>query len=87
MLKPTRQLTCRTKALSGEEKVFVIGGGKIYAQLLNHADWLYLTFVDKAVEGDAFFPRFEHLIGAVFTLRAEKKHDGYRFMDYERKVY
>jgi len=30
-------------ALAGEQRVFVIGGGEVYAQLLDNADELYLT--------------------------------------------
>lgn len=39
-------------------EIMVIGGAQIYAQALGQADRLYLTEIDKAVEGDAFFPDF-----------------------------
>lgn len=46
--------------LSGE--VFVIGGGELYAQLLEKCEELYLTTVHRKVpEGDAFFPEHKHL--------------------------
>jgi len=46
--------------LSGE--VFVIGGGELYAQLLEKCVELYLTTVLRKVpDGDAFFPEHEHL--------------------------
>lgn len=41
------------------EKVFVIGGGQIYAQLLPRCSDIYLTVVKREVHGDAFFPEFE----------------------------
>ncbi len=42
------------------EEVFVIGGGQIYAEMLPHADRLYLTRVHTAIEGgDTFFPSFD----------------------------
>lgn len=41
------------------EEVMVIGGGRIYEQLLPRADRLYLTHIDAEVEGDTTFPDFE----------------------------
>ena len=38
------------------QQIFIIGGAQIYAQAMAHADYLYLTEIDKDVEGDAFFP-------------------------------
>lgn len=42
-------------------EVWVIGGAEIYAQLLPRCTDLYLSVVEREVEGDAFFPPFEHL--------------------------
>ncbi len=45
----------------GADKVFVIGGGELYALALAHADELELTEIDAEYPGaDAFFPRFDH---------------------------
>src|SRR3990167_10858678 len=41
-----------------DEEVFVIGGGEIYKQALPLADKLYLTYIDKEIEGDTFFPDY-----------------------------
>jgi dihydrofolate reductase len=41
------------------KEVFVIGGAEIYAQLLPLCSELYLSVVQREVEGDAFFPPFE----------------------------
>jgi dihydrofolate reductase len=41
-------------------KVFVIGGGEIYAQTIDRADRLWLTEVDAALaRADAWFPEFD----------------------------
>jgi dihydrofolate reductase len=40
-------------------ELFVIGGAQIYAQLLDRCTDLYLSVVQREVEGDAFFPEFE----------------------------
>jgi dihydrofolate reductase len=45
--------------LEGEERVFVIGGGEIYAAALPLADELVLTEIDRAFEGDTYFPEFD----------------------------
>ncbi len=44
---------------AGQREVFVIGGAAIYALALPLADRIYLTEVDAAPEGDAFFPALE----------------------------
>lgn len=70
------------QALEKEEKVFVIGGGEIFAQLLDHADELHLTLIDKEVEGDTFFPPYKHLIGTRYRLVSREEHEGFAFEDY-----
>jgi dihydrofolate reductase len=71
-------------ALAGEQRVFVIGGGEIYAQLLDNADELFLTHVHRDVLADAFFPPFEHLIGTRFREVFREDRDGFSFVDYIR---
>jgi dihydrofolate reductase len=39
--------------------VFICGGAEVYAQALPQCSDLYLTLVNRVVEGDAFFPPFE----------------------------
>ena len=39
-----------------KDEIFVIGGANLYAQALVHAERLYLTEIDGAFAGDAFFP-------------------------------
>jgi dihydrofolate reductase len=43
----------------GETEVFVCGGAEIYAQALDIADRLYLTFVEAEIEADTFFPEWD----------------------------
>ncbi len=49
-------------------EVFVIGGAQIYEQLLPHCTDLYLTIVEREVEGDALLPDFEDRFEAVKTV-------------------
>lgn len=42
--------------LDGVDEAMIIGGAQIYAETLSQLDRLYLTRVDTAPAGDAFFP-------------------------------
>jgi dihydrofolate reductase len=72
-------------ALRDEERVYVIGGGEIFAETLNRVDMIQLTLVEREVEGDTFFPPYEDLVKSQFTLVYEEQHEGFRYLDYERK--
>ena len=72
------------EALKDQEKVFVIGGGQLYACLLDSADELYLTLVDKDVEGDTYFPPYENRLGTRFCEVRREEHEGFTFVDYRR---
>lgn len=54
--------------LHEEREVFVCGGAEIYSQLLPYCSDLYLTLVKKKVEGDTFFPAFEHRFEIITVL-------------------
>ena len=41
------------------EEIFVIGGGMLYKQMLEHANTLYLTEIDASADADTFFPDFD----------------------------
>ncbi len=45
----------------GETEIFFIGGGKLYGQVIDRVDKMYLTFIHTTiVDGDTFFPRFDY---------------------------
>ncbi|MEZ5479009.1 MAG: type 3 dihydrofolate reductase [Thiolinea sp.] len=46
---------------SGHAEVMVIGGGEIYSHFLPQADRLYITLIHASVEGDSWFPEYQHL--------------------------
>lgn len=61
---PKVQVIADTTALediSPDQTIWIAGGGEIYKWLLPLCDELYLSRVHKTVEGDAYFPEFEHL--------------------------
>jgi dihydrofolate reductase len=40
---------------------WLCGGAQLYGQFLGQCSELFLSVIDRDVEGDTFFPRFEHL--------------------------
>jgi dihydrofolate reductase len=64
------------------QSIFICGGAVVYEQALPRCSDLYLTVVKREVEGDTYFPKFEHL----FHLEAELK-DGpeFKILHYRRK--
>lgn len=39
-----------------DPEIFIIGGGEIYKQSIDLVDRIYITRIDKEIEGDAFYP-------------------------------
>ncbi|HEY8510707.1 MAG TPA: dihydrofolate reductase [Cyclobacteriaceae bacterium] len=74
---------------SEEEEVFVIGGADIFRQSLPFADRLYLTEVHADVEGDVFFPAFDHSewkeLSRVPHPADERHKYAFDFVVYERR--
>ncbi|MDO8576878.1 MAG: dihydrofolate reductase [Candidatus Daviesbacteria bacterium] len=70
----------------GSEEVFVIGGGEIYKQALPITDKLYLTVIDKEIEGDVFFPDYSDFKKVIWQ-SPEQESDGfkYKFLELERE--
>jgi dihydrofolate reductase len=69
-------------------KVFIIGGGALYASALHLADELVITEIDKAFVGDTYFPPFGDEFAEVSreAHRAAAPNDfGYAFVTYQRK--
>lgn len=76
-------------AQAGAGELCVIGGGQVYAQLLDRADRLYLTHVHTRVaDADAFFPAWDQA-GWQEVARAHHPADvhhavAFDFVDYRR---
>lgn len=45
--------------VGGEQRIFVIGGGELYAQALQEATSLHVTRIDATIDGDTCFPVFD----------------------------
>ncbi len=64
-------------------EVFVIGGARVFEELLPRCDGFYLTFIDRDYDGDVLLPPFEHL----FTLdRVIERPGELEFRYYTRAV-
>ncbi|HRD99562.1 MAG TPA: dihydrofolate reductase, partial [Rubrivivax sp.] len=73
-------------AAADAPRVFVIGGGQLYAQALPLAQRLMLTEVDAELPGDVFFPAWDRSL-FVETRRQRACTDQgmpYHFVEYDR---
>ncbi len=71
----------KAKKIDSEE-VFVIGGGSIYAQVIDLADKLYLTIVDDMVEdADTFFPEYDQFNKVIKEEHFETDKFNYSFVE------
>ena len=70
-----------------DEEIFIIGGGSIYAQFLEHAKQLYLTEVDgEDKDADVFFPVFDKTkYNKTILKTGEENGLKYSFCVYEKK--
>ncbi len=76
-------------AAQGARRIFVIGGGELFAQALPLADELVLTEIDADLPGDTAFPRWDRL--AFDELQRDQRRSegppacGYAFVIYRRR--
>lgn len=59
----------------GSEEIFVIGGGRVYADALPSAHRLYLTLVDDDEDGDTHFPAYETAFTKVMEREEHPEQD------------
>lgn len=70
------------REIAGEDpdKVFVIGGDRVFRQLLPFCTRAYVTKIYAAPESDTFFPNLDELDNWVLEETGETKtHDGVRY--------
>lgn len=66
----------KAKLYHGEDcDIFVIGGGMVYRQFLDIADYVYLTVVHTTIEGDTTFPELLDSQWILLTSDFKKKND------------
>jgi dihydrofolate reductase len=64
-----------------DKDIFVIGGGMVYKQMIDLADTLYITHVDKEVEGDVSFPAIDP---ERWNKVSDEPHEGFSFAVYKK---
>ena len=63
--------------------IFICGGAEVYRQALPSCSDLYLTLVNRVVEGDVFFPPFEELFDLESEVLARPE---FKILHYRRTV-
>ncbi|MFP7484636.1 type 3 dihydrofolate reductase [Priestia filamentosa] len=70
------------------EELFIIGGARLYEQLLPVADRLYVTHIRATFDGDTHFPVFSKEEWKIIDSKEHKKDEknayDYEFVVYER---
>lgn len=72
-------------ALKNEEEVWIIGGGQLYAEAIDKADFLYLTEIFDTPPADTFFPK--DYMSKFFCVHRDYHYSDdlrYEFTKYER---
>lgn len=70
------------KSQTKEDKVFIIGGARLYEEALIIANTLEITKVEGEYDGDVYFPEINY---DEWDLLSEEKKDGFSFLTYKRK--
>lgn len=66
------------------KKIFIIGGGRLYKQMLPYVDKLYLTLVDKIASADTYFPKYSAEFRLVQSRKSSYKDLRYTFAVFEK---
>lgn len=70
---------------AGESDIYISGGAGLYEEVLPLVDKMYITLVEKKIQGDTFFPEFKE---EDFIKTFEERYEGeipYSYLTYERK--
>lgn len=71
--------------INDEDEVFVAGGGQVYKESFPYADRIYITVIDKIIDGNVYFPEISD---DNFVKTYEERIDGeipYTYYTYERR--
>lgn len=64
------------------EKIYIIGGAKIYAQAMESADEMIISIMDFEAEGDVYFPKIDD---SKWEIKDRQQRDGFEVLYYSRK--
>ncbi len=64
------------------DKIFIIGGAKIYSQAIETADEMIISIMDFEADGDVFFPIIDE---GIWEIKSREKRVGFEVLLYMRK--
>lgn len=70
--------------LSGGRDVYISGGAALYKEAIAIVDKMYITLIEKELEGDTFFPEFDE---TMFIKEINETFEGdipYKYLTYTR---
>lgn len=70
--------------LAGNKKVYIAGGAGLYKEAIDIVERMYITLIEKEVEGDTFFPDFNE---KKFHKEIDETFEGeipYKYLTYTR---
>ena len=65
---------------------YIIGGGEIFAQAIDHVNQLEITQARKMYEGDTFFPEFSFNNWEMLPVSDEDRKETHSYITYVRKT-
>lgn len=68
----------------GEQNIFIIGGGDLYKSSLQRIDRIYLTAIDREIEGDTHYPAVDEFQFKLLKSEAHEVPERFSFKVYER---
>lgn len=68
-----------------DSEIMIIGGASIYEQSVSIVDRMYLTLIDKDIDGDAFFPKWDASEWDETSSEAFTEPMAFKFLTLERK--
>lgn len=61
------------KFANTDEEIVIIGGGSVFAQLIQYTSKIYLTEIDYEAEGDVYFPELDMSEWDIVETKSHKK--------------
>jgi len=69
---------------TSEPNIFIIGGGDLYRSSLQKVDRIYLTAIDRIVEGDTHYPEIDETHFRLLKSEAHEVPEKFSFRVYEK---
>lgn len=70
------------KAEKYGKEIFIIGGASIYEQTISIADKMYISYIKREYEGDAYFPEFNQ---KEWDIERKEDYNEFELVVYRRK--